>query len=229
MDSIAHALGSITALLWGERAIVALGVRIVCEHYMLVVEDADFDDAAQQLRSAGFQEWAWSYGSLEPSFYQDRLKENIYRRIVKDFANLDRISARFLFPPQQQKATAKVVLLPSSYAHVRVSSVPNDASSRHGNIIYPNAALLAQSFVQTLIREPAAGMWTSCLRMWAISYVYGELMLGDDVLDACDDEEAKRWFNERIRRFGEGIDRVTCTKRLGRVGYDERLARRDVG
>lgn len=50
-------------------------------------------------------------------------------------------------------------------------------------------------------------------------------MLDDDTMDACDDEEAKAWFDENILRFSGGIDRVTCTKRLGRVGYDESLAR----
>lgn len=115
--------------------------------------------------------------------------------------------------------------LPSSYAHIGVRSAPDDALTRHGNILYPDGALLLQSLVRTLVREPVAGMWTSSLGMWAISYVYGELMLGDDVLDACGDSEAKVWFNGNIQRFGHGIDRVTCTKRLGRAGYDESLAR----
>ncbi|PHH58464.1 hypothetical protein CDD81_5753 [Ophiocordyceps australis] len=225
MEFIASALGSIPALVWGERAIAALGVRLVCDNYMLVIEDSDFDDAVHQLRSAGFQEWAWSYGSLNPSFYKGRLMETIYRRIVNEYGNLDQNSARFVFPPQLQ-STAKVVLLPSSYTHIRVRLVPGDALPRDGNIIYPDGALLLQSFVQTLVRELVAGMWTSSLGMWAISYVYGELMLGDDVLDACDDQEAKVWFNESIQRSSQGIDRITYTKRLGRAGYDENLARR---
>ncbi|KND92250.1 hypothetical protein TOPH_03223 [Tolypocladium ophioglossoides CBS 100239] len=230
MEFIASALGSIPALFWGERAIAALGVRLVCDDYMLVIDDADFDDAVQQLRSEGFQDWAWSYGSVDPSFYTGRLRENIYRRIVNDFSNLDRNSARFVFPLEQQKqpqhSTAKVALLPSSYAHICIRSALNDTLTRDGNIIYPDGALLLQSFVQTLLREPVAGIWTSMLEMWAISYVYGELMLSDDTLDACDDEEAKAWFNENIDRFGRGIVRITCTKRLGRVGYHESLASR---
>ncbi|POR33269.1 Uncharacterized protein TPAR_06512 [Tolypocladium paradoxum] len=229
MESIASALGSIPALVWGERAIAALGVRLVCEHYMLVIEDADFEDAVQQLRSAGFQDWASSYGSLDPDFYKGkgRLMENIYRRIVKEYGNLDRNSARFLFPPEQQ-STAKVVLLPSSYTHICVKSAPDDTLTRDGNIFYPVGGLLLQSFVQTYLREPVMGMWTSCLDMWSISCLYGALTLGDDVLDSCDDEEAKAWFNENIRRLRGGIDRVTYTKRLGRVGYDESLARQEV-
>lgn len=197
------------------------------QNYMLVIEDADVDDAARRLRSAGFQDFTWSYGSLEPGFYQGRLRENIYRRIVHDYSNLDQNSARFLFPPAQQ-STAKISLLPSSYAHFCVKSALDDAVTRHGNIIYPDGAPLLQSFVQKLVREPVPGMWTSSLDMWAVSYVYGELMLGDDILDACDDE-AKDWFNECIQRFDRGIDRVTYTKRLGRAGFDESLARGDPG
>jgi hypothetical protein len=57
-------------------------------------------------------------------------------------------------------------------------------------------------------------MWTASLEGWALSYVYGALMVSDDALDSCDDDEAKDWFNKRIRRFTGGMDRVTCTKRL---------------
>lgn len=51
-------------------------------------------------------------------------------------------------------------------------------------------------------------------------------MVDDSVLDMCGDEEAKHWFNKKILRFDGGMDRITCTKRLGKVGYDESLARK---
>ena len=184
---------------------------------MLVIEDADFDHAVGQLRSAGFQDCAWSYGPLNPDFYKGKSKENIYRRIIKDYGNLDRNSTRFFFPPEQQNTTAKIVLLPSSYTHIRTS---DDVLTSGGNVHYPNATPLLRSFVQTLVREPLKGMWTSNLDMWAISYVYGELMVSDDALDSCDEDEVKTWFNESIQRSHGGIDRVTCTKRLGKVDYD---------
>ncbi|KAK2616249.1 hypothetical protein QQS21_000884 [Conoideocrella luteorostrata] len=191
---------------------------------MLVIEDALFETAVQQLRSLGFRDWTWSYGCVDPNFYQGRLKQNIYRSIVHEYSNLDQNSARFLFPLEQQ-STAKVVLLPFSYTHLHFELVSNNISSCDGNIYYPDGNVLLQSFVQTLVRESVIGMWTSNLEMWSISYVYGELMFDDDVLDSCNDEEAKAWFNKNIQRFDGGIDRFTCTKRLGRVGYDEALAR----
>ncbi|KAK2591468.1 hypothetical protein QQS21_010844 [Conoideocrella luteorostrata] len=227
MEIIASALHPIPALVWGERAFAALGVRLVCKNYLLVIEDDAFDAAVQRLRSSNFRDWSWSYGCAVPNSYQSGLTQNIYRSVVNGYRYLDQNSARFLFPVEQQStsSTAKVVLLPSSYAHLHLKSMSQNIARRDDNIIYPDGAALLQSFVQTIVREPTPGKWTSKLDMWSITYVYGELMLADDVLDLCDDEKAKDWFNDAIQRFGNGIDRVTCTKRLGRVGYDERLAR----
>lgn len=59
-------------------------------------------------------------------------------------------------------------------------------------------------------------MWKSRLETWSISYVYGELPISDDALDSCTDEEAQPWFNKNVQRYSDGVDRVTCTKRLGR-------------
>jgi hypothetical protein len=190
---------------------------------MLVIEDTDLDHAVGRLRSAGFQDCTWSYGSLDPDFYKGKSKETIYHRIVKDYSNLDRNSTRFLFPPEQQNTTTKIVLLASSYAHIRTS---DGVLTSEGNIHYPNATPLLRSFVQTLLQEPLQGMWTSNLDMWAISYVYGELMVCDDALDSCDEDEVKNWFNESIQRFKGGIDRVTCTKRLRNVDYNGKLSGR---
>ena len=182
---------------------------------MLVIADTDFSRAVESLISAGFQEWTWSYGSSHPSFYKERSINDIYRRIVRDYQNLDQNAKRFLFPSQHQN-TAKIALLPSSYAHIGAGPALGHATD--GNLIYPDGPSLLQSFVRTLVREPVVGMWTSTLDMWAIAYLYGELALSDDSLDACDDVRAKLWFNDSIERFGKGIDRLTCTKRLGRVG-----------
>lgn len=194
---------------------------------MLVIEDADLENAAKKLRLAGFQDSSWSYGAVHPSFYTGKLKEGIYRGLVEGYSNLDQNSIRFLFPPEQQTPSefhiaVKVVLVPASYAHIDIKSLSNKAT-REKNLIHPDGAILLLSFIQTALRAPAMSKWRYVLEMWAISYVYGELMLDDDTLDTCDDEEAKAWFNEHIRRFSGGIDRVTCFKRLGRVGYNKSL------
>lgn len=107
---------------------------------------------------------------------------------------------------------------------MNLDDLPERSYEREGNILYPNSAVLLQSMVHTLVREPSGSEWRSTLGMWAITYLYGNLMLDNDVLDSCPDEEAKTWFNKEINRYSGGIDRITHTKRLGRVGYDERLA-----
>jgi hypothetical protein len=208
---------------------------LICQNYMLVVEDANLDTAAQNLKQRGFREAPWSYGSRDdPALYTDPKVQQSHRRVAQKYSNLDKHSVRFRFPTDDQ-AKARVVLLPCSYAHIavtpesknRFTTKPQDAPSlKRGNILYPDAELLLESFVRTLVKEPKMGGWVSSLRMWAITHLYGDLMLGDDVLDSCDDEEAKAWFNQHIRRYSGGIDRVTCTKRLGKVGYDENLARK---
>jgi len=223
MDLIASVLGDIPVLVWGERAMYALGVQLVGDNYVFVVDDVDFDDAVQRLRLGGFRDCSWSYGSREPSFYKEKRLEHIYRRIVNEYSNVDRNSTRFFFP-SGELGRCKIVLLRSSYAHICVRSTRDEEITRDGNLIWPNAALLLRSFVQILVREPVDGMWTASLSTWVISYLYGQLKLSDDVLDACDDEDARAWFNERIRRFDGGLDCVTRTKRLGRVDYGERLA-----
>ncbi|KAM6515471.1 hypothetical protein FSOLCH5_009696 [Fusarium solani] len=200
-----------------------------------LVEDANLDTAAQNLKQRGFREAPWSYGSRDdPALHTDPKVQQSHRRVAQQYSNLDKHSVRFRFPTDDQ-AKARVVLLPCSYAHIavtpesknRFTTKPQDAPSlKRGNILYPDAELLLESFVRTLVKEPKMGGWVSSLRMWAITHLYGDLMLGDDVLDSCDDEEAKAWFNQRIRRYSGGIDRVTCTKRLGKVGYDENLARK---
>lgn len=155
------------------------------------------------------------------------MKEEIYRDLVQEYSNFDKHSTRFLFPPSYGEGeTSRVVLLSSSYTHLSVKSTPGDSLTRDdSNMLYPDGSVLLLSFVQTLLQEPIEGMWTINLRVWAVSYICGETMLPDEALDTCDDEKAEVWFNKAIGRFGKGIDRVTCTRRLGRVGYDESLAR----
>lgn len=192
---------------------------------MLVVSDKDYHTAIQSLESAGFREAPWSFFAREPEFYQGKgpmFRDN-ERKLAQEYRNLDQNSARFLFPADVA-TRAKVALLPSSYAHLDLDSLPEGSVERKGSILYPNAAILLQSMVQTLVREPSHSRWHSRLGFWAITHLYGDLLLDDDVLDSCGDEEAKAWFDENIQRHGGGLDRITHTKRLGRVGYDERLA-----
>jgi hypothetical protein len=88
--------------------------------------------------------------------------------------------------------------------------------SCNDNLYYLDAALLLESFVKTLLQE-TPGSWHYLLQAWAITYIYGMLMVEDTIIDSCDDESVKFWFNEQIRRGNGGLDRVTVSKRVGKL------------
>jgi hypothetical protein len=87
--------------------------------------------------------------------------------------------------------------------------------SCNDNLYYPDAALLLESFVKTLLQE-TPGIRHYLLHAWAITYIYGLLMIEDTILDSCDDENVKSWFNEQICRGKGSLDRVTVSKRAGK-------------
>ena len=187
---------------------------------MLVIEDSDFDAAVESLRRAGFRDAPWSYGSMsDPQFFKEKFMQDLHRRVAREHQSLDQNSTRFLFPVESN-VKERVALLRCSYAHLSLSSIPESRFTREGNIYYPDKELLVESFVKTLVKVPKPDSWTAKLNFWTISYVYGQLMVSDDVLDSCSDDKAKAWFNEHIRRYSGGIDRVTVTKWVGKKGYN---------
>lgn len=185
---------------------------------MLVLDDADVPSASRKLLSAGFRSCTWSYGSVDPAFYQtDSMHRDVYKKIVHHYGHIDQNTVRF-FLPAPADCYAKVVLMPSSYACIQPESI-SVGRSKEDNIVYPSSTVLVQSIVQVLVREPVDGLWASTLTVWAISYMYGMLMLSDDIMDTCDDKAARDWFDAKIRRYEGGLDRLR-TKRFGRKGYD---------
>ncbi len=131
--------------------------------------------------------------------------------MAREYRTLDENSTRFIFPIESE-VKERAVLLLSSYAHLSLMSMPESKFACIEGIYYPVGELLLESFVKTLLKEPAMNVWTSSLEMWAISYVYGQCKVDEDALDVSSDEEAKRWFNEKIRRDSGGMDRTTVTK-----------------
>ncbi|OIW23607.1 hypothetical protein CONLIGDRAFT_637576 [Coniochaeta ligniaria NRRL 30616] len=216
MDYIALTLGPICAIAWGELAMGYLGVGLVVNNYMLVINDNDFDTAIESLRGAGFRDAPWSYGSRsDPRLFQDRRIQAIHQLFAQEYRNIDDNSARFSFPPKSG-IEERAILLRSSYTHLSLASVPESRFTVMDNIYYPDSELLLESFVKTVVREPGWSQWASNLEMWAITYVYGQLMVNDAVLDSSSDEKATAWFDDKIQRYSGGIDRTTVTKRIGR-------------
>jgi hypothetical protein len=184
---------------------------------MLVPSDSEYDLAAQKLVEAGFRPAPWTYAITDPQLVRD---DEIGRRTLlrgdDGYGNLDANSLRFQFPAGFS-GPERVVLLRSTYVGVRPPSDPESMQrfSCNNNLYYPDAALLLESFVKTLLQE-IPGSWRHLLQAWAIAYIYGMLMVEDTVLDSCDDESVKLWFNERIRRGNGGLDRGTVSKRAGK-------------
>ncbi|KAI0553567.1 hypothetical protein F4679DRAFT_529630 [Xylaria curta] len=183
---------------------------------MLVIEDSDLDAAIESLHSAGFRYAPWSYGSMvNPEIYKDEKMQNLHRRTAINYRYIDANSIRFEFPAHSEEEL-RAVLIPSSYSHLSLQSKPESRFTFHKGMYYPDRELLLESFVKTVVREPEPSRWSSTLTFWSVSYLYGQLMLSNDVLDSSSDEEAKAWFNEHIRRYSGGLDR-SMTNRRGRL------------
>ena len=184
---------------------------------MLIPSESDFDLAARKLVKAGFRPAPWSYGIIDPKLLPD---DEITRRInpmeIPGYQMLDNNSVRFQFPAGLT-GPERVVLLRSTYIGLTPLS---DLSLMqrfhcHENLYYPKKAPLLESFIRTLLQD-SPGFWRDSLEGWSISYVYGILMVEDTVLDSCEEESVRSWFNEKIRRGKGGLDRTTVTKRVGK-------------
>ncbi|KAL7787241.1 hypothetical protein V8C43DRAFT_307732 [Trichoderma afarasin] len=86
-------------------------------------------------------------------------------------------------------------------------------------LYYPRLPVLLETIIRARLRVPEEKLsyWATMLEVWAIPYLWAQTMAPYDILDGIDDEEVKAWFNRATRRFNGGMDRVTVTKRKGRV------------
>ncbi|KAA8611236.1 hypothetical protein PtrV1_13897 [Pyrenophora tritici-repentis] len=216
-NSVAQVLRPINVVVWGEEAMGFLGAVTLLNSCMLVPSDSEYDLAAQKLVEAGFRPAPWTYAITDPQLVRD---DEIGRRTLlrgdDGYGNLDANSLRFQFPAGFS-GSERVVLLRSTYVGIRPPSDPESMQrfSCNDNLYYPDAVLLLESFIKTLLQE-IPGSWRHLLQAWAIAYIYGMLMVKDTVLDSCDAESVKLWFNERIRRGNGGLDRGTVSKRAGK-------------
>jgi len=191
---------------------------------MLGVHDDQMDLAAKKLTDVGFVRQNWSFGSkIDPATRKD---DEMFQRVHADiglaFANVDAKTIRF-HCLDEKKFVQQTVLIPSSYLRLSASQPASkdksasrpDPSSQppfyvHGNLYYPNVVELLRSIITVYLEEREytdIRDWQVKLCGWAFGYLYGELLLRDDVLDTCEDERVKECFNKEIKR-GSGIERV---------------------
>lgn len=88
-----------------------------------------------------------------------------------------------------------------------------------GFLYYPRLPVLLETIIRARLRVPEEKLsyWATMLKVWAITYLWAPTMAPYDILDGIEDEEVKAWFNKATKRFEGGIDRVTNTKRKGRM------------
>ncbi|KAJ2926994.1 hypothetical protein H1R20_g10085, partial [Candolleomyces eurysporus] len=173
------------------------------QSYMVVPSDDDFDALAQHLLDSGFRSTPWSYAIKDPEKLKaDPVKAKVYREGYEgQYQQIDDNSLRKyvgLAPPTDE-ASAK-----------RFTQVDH--------LFYPDRELMLQSVISTLLKDKRT-LWRNKLSSWAISYLYGQLMMPDDCLDSLEDEEVKGWFDKQIRRYEGGLDRTPAhiVKRRGRT------------
>lgn len=190
---------------------------------MLGVRDDEMDLAATKLADAGFIRQQWSLGStIDPATRKDdEMFQRVHAKIGLAFANLDAKTIRFHYP-DENKFVQRTILIPSSYlrlsaseraSKLRFPSPPGPPSQPqfyvHENLYYPNVVELLWSIITVYLEEREytnIRNWQVKLSGWAFGYLYGELLLRDDVLDTCEDEMVKECFNKEIKR-GPGIPR----------------------
>lgn len=122
---------------------------------MVVPPDSEFDLAAQNLVEAGFRPAPWTYAIRDPQLVRDdEIGRRTLLRGANGYGNLDANSLRFQFSASLSRPE-RVVLLRSSYVGIRPPSDPESMQrfSCNDNLYYPDAALLLESFVKTLLQE----------------------------------------------------------------------------
>ncbi|KAH6389995.1 hypothetical protein HBI60_183800 [Parastagonospora nodorum] len=216
-NCVAQALRPINVVVWGEEAIGFLGAVTLLNSFTIVPSDSEYDLAAQKSVEAGFHPAPWTYAITDPQHVRDdEIGRRTLLRGANGYGNLDANSLWFQFPAGFS-GPERVLLLRSTYIGIRPPSDPESIQrfSCIDNLYYPDAALLLESFVKTLLQE-TLGSWRYLLQAWAVAYTYGMLMVEDTVLDSCDDESVKLWLNKKIRRGNGGLDRIAVSKRAGK-------------
>jgi len=144
------------------------------------------------------------------------------------YRNLDQSTTCFNYPVHYNSKT-QLILIPSSYVHLSVSTVTPTASARtstiheydaYGNMFYPLERTLLESFIRVILRDgdgTTISIWEESLRAW-IAHMRGYLEVNNDAVDKCPDKEVVEWFSHHFGRKRElkfGPWDLRVSKRLG--------------
>ncbi|RAK98171.1 uncharacterized protein BO80DRAFT_495813 [Aspergillus ibericus CBS 121593] len=239
-----RALQPLPVVQWGPLALAQLGVPIVVGIHMLVVRDQYYSLAAQKLEDSGFRPTS-PRRIPRPEILEDLPNpEEVIEEINASYKRLDCSTKTFEYPVDLPERTERVVLIPSSFAHLDLSIAGDPEYSlytkydKYGNELYPHERPLVESFVKAAVDDESIDengflnitSWGDMLRS-CVSMMVGYLGIENDILDDCDNERAVAWFSKNFGREHEKIygpmDR-RISKRLGsgkEFAYDRRGVR----
>ncbi|CAH0023427.1 unnamed protein product [Clonostachys rhizophaga] len=189
-----------TVIVWGEEALRRLGAPIppgLDHEIMLVVEPRFMADAGKRLEDAQFRHIPWSFG-IDSRVPMHPAAES---QIMDEFSSFDERSEHYIFTREHmsRKETIKVALIPATYANISTARDPMDDFDQICGFYWPKPGRLMASFVKTAVNGPVVGCWKRLLVMWAAYWLYRGKMLPETVMDNCDNEMARRYFEACIR------------------------------
>jgi hypothetical protein len=192
---------------------------------MIVVSDEHYQSSIQKLILAGFHRALPTRGPPpELATMIPHIKQAL-EEIYAGYKNLDQSTTWFNYPATYD-CEDQLVLIPSSYAHLSVSTVTSITSARtltaheydvYGNLFYPLEHTLLESFIKATLRAGDSIHWKGTLKAW-IAHMSGYLEANNDAVDECPDKEVVEWFSHHFGRkhelkFGPWDRRIS--KRLG--------------
>jgi hypothetical protein len=193
---------------------------------MIVVSDEHYQPSIRKLAQAKFHQALPTRGPPpELAAMMPHIKK-VREEINAGYRNLDQSTTWFDYPAIYD-CTDQVVLAPSSYAHLSVSTITPITSAGsltdhgydvYGNLFYPLERTLLESFIKVILREGddiVISLWVNSLRA-CIAHMVGYLEVNNDAVDECPDKEVVEWYSHNFGR-----------KRELRLGpWDRRISKR---
>ena len=180
---------------------------------MLVVPDEHYQSSIQKLVLAKFHKALPTRGPPPELAAMVPHMKKAREELDAGYRNLDQSTTWFNYPAPYN-CTDQLVLIPSSYAHLSVSTVSPIASARtstareydvYGNLFCPLERTLLESFIKVSLREgdgTTISLWGNSLRAW-IAHMVGYLEVNNDAVDECPDKEVVEWFSHHFGRKHE--------------------------
>jgi hypothetical protein len=195
---------------------------------MIVVSDKHYESSIQKLILAKFHKTLPARGPPPEIAETVPDMKELLEDLEAGYRNLDQSTTCFNYPVHYNSET-QLILIPSSYVHLSVSTVTPTASARtsttheydaYGNLFYPLERTLLESFIRVILKDgdgTTISIWEESLRAW-IAQMRGYLEVNNDAVDECPDKEVVEWFSHHFGRKHElkfGPWDLRVSKRLG--------------